>query len=123
MAWEERAYPVEIRRDVEATRLAVTDASELEAADERGRLAGNAMFQYIGRCTWEAVAAAVAGEARLIARLGAAADIDAEAERIDEERYDAFDDAESLWNLDVGVIGAVPARGPARTSPSMLNRS
>lgn len=107
MVWREHTYAVHVRREVDASRLAVIDPATLEAADEAGFLAGNAMFQDLSGFSWAEAAAAVADEVDLIARLTTAGDLDAEAERIDDERYGAFDDADALWNLDVGVIGAV----------------
>jgi hypothetical protein len=107
LVWREHTYAVPVRRKVDPARMAVIDPAILEAADEAGFLAGNAMFQDLSGLSWTQAARAVAGEAQLIARLAAAEDLQAEAERIDEERYDAFEAADALWNLDVGVIGAV----------------
>lgn len=107
MVWREHTYAVPVRRKVDPARMAVIDPAILEAADEAGFLAGNAMFQDLSGLSWTQAARAVAGEAQLIARLAAAEDLQAEVERIDEERYDAFEAADALWNLDVGVIGAV----------------
>lgn len=92
---------------MDVQRLAHIDRAALEAADDAGYLAGNAMFRDVSGCTWPEAMAAALGEAQLIARLTAADDLEAEADLIDDERLDAFDDAEALWNLDVGVIGAV----------------
>lgn len=107
MVWREHNYPIPIRREVDGERLAIIDPAALEAGDEAGYLAGNAMFQDLSGLSWGEAAVAVAGEAGLIARLTRADDLEAEADLIEEERYAAFDDAEALWNLDVGVIGAV----------------
>jgi hypothetical protein len=107
LVWREHNYPVTVVRDVNVKRLAAIDTEALEEADEAGFLAGNAMFQDLSGCTWEEASAAVAGEAQFIARLVAAKDLDAEADQIEEERTEAFEDVEALWNLDVGVIGAV----------------
>lgn len=109
LVWREHSYPIAIRREVDVERLAVIDPAAFEAGDEAGYLSGNAMFQDLRGLTWAEASAAVAAEAGLIARLMSADDLEAEADLIDEERYDAFDDAEALWNLDVGVIGAVAA--------------
>lgn len=105
--WCERHYAVPVRRDVDPGQLATIDGATLEAADESGFLAGNAMFQDLSGCSWAEAVTAVAAEAALIDRLTAAQDLDAEAEAVDDERYDAFEDSDALWNLDVGVIGAV----------------
>jgi len=105
------------RREVEASRLAAIDAAELEAADEAGYLAGNAMFQDLSGFSWDDAAEAVAGEARLIARLTKAVDLEAEAAAVEEERGEAFEDVEALWNLDVGVIGATIALSALGCAP------
>lgn len=117
MVWREHTYAVTILRDVDVKRLAVIGAEALEAADEAGFLAGNAMFQDLSGCTRDEAAAAVAGEAELVGRLTAADDLDAEADQIDEERAEAFEDIDALWNLDVGVIGAVIALSALGCAP------
>jgi hypothetical protein len=43
--------------------------------------------------------------------------LEAEAEAIEDERLEAFHDAEALWNLDVGVIGAVIVLSALGASP------
>ena len=48
-------------------------------------------------------------ERRLIARLQAAEDLEAEAERIDDERLDCFEPSDGLWGLDIGVASATIA--------------
>jgi hypothetical protein len=117
LVWRQRTYAAPLRREVDPQRLATIDRATLEAADEAGSLAGNAMFQDLSGCSWDEAAMAVAGEAQLIARLVAAEDLQAEAERVDEERYDAFEDVDALWNLDVGVIGAVIALSALGCAP------
>jgi hypothetical protein len=107
LKWREHTYAVPVRREVDPARLATIDPAALETADESGFLAGNAMFQDLSGLSWADAATAVAAETELITRLKAAEDLDAEAELVDEERYDAFENADALWNLDVGVIGAV----------------
>lgn len=117
LVWREKTYPIAIRCEVDVDRLAVIDTAALEAGDETGYLAGNAMFQDLSGLSWADAAAAVAGETELIARLTSADDLQAEADAVDEERYAAFDDAEALWNLDVGVIGAVTVLSALGCSP------
>ena len=117
MGWRERTYAVTIRRHVDVGYLTVVDNATLDVADEAGYLAGNAMFQDLSAFTWADAAQAVAREGALIARLQAADDLDAEADEIDEERFDALDDAEALWNLDVGVAGAVLALSALGCAP------
>jgi hypothetical protein len=117
LAWIERTYTIPLRREVDASRLVVIDRTTLEAADEAGFLEGNAMFQDLSGCTWADAVIAVAAEAALIARLTTAEDLETEAQRVDEERYDAFEDADALWNLDVGVIGAVIALSALGCAP------
>lgn len=107
MVWHEHTYAVPLRREVDPAKLAVIDPATLEVADDAGFLAGNAMFQDLSGFSWAEAATAVAAEAELIARLTTAEDLNAEADLVNEERYDAFEDADALWNLDVGVIGAV----------------
>lgn len=106
MGWQETSYAVTIRREVDPSQLAAIDDYALEAADEAGFLAGNAMFQNLSGSSWGEAAEAVAGEAALIARVAAAADLEVEAARIEEERSEAFDEIDALWNLDIGVIAA-----------------
>lgn len=105
--WQERSYAVEIARIVPLERLATVSPAEVEAADDSGFLAGNAMYQNLNGLGWATVSAAVLAEDALIARLRTSADLEDEAEQIEEERSSAFDDAEGLWGLDVGVIGTV----------------
>jgi hypothetical protein len=97
---------VQIVRRVDVAALAAVDAKTLAEADEAGYLAGNGMFQDLSGCSWEEARTAVAGERDLITRLEAAGDLEAEAQAIEDERLAAFDDPDTLWNLDVGVIGA-----------------
>jgi hypothetical protein len=75
------------------------------------------MFQDLSGCSWAEAATAVAAETGLIHRLTTAADLNAEAEVVEEERYDAFEDSDALWNLDVGVIGAVIALSALGCAP------
>jgi len=115
--WRERRYAVPVRREVDPGKLATIDRGTLEAADDSGLLAGNTMFQDLSGCSWAEAAAVVTAEAGLITRLTTAADLDAEAEVVEEERYDAFEDSDALWNLDVGVIGAVIALSALGCAP------
>ena len=117
MTWSERTYAAVICREVDVDRLAIIDPASLETADETGYLDGNAMFQDLSGVTWQQVDQAVARETDLVARLQAADDIDHEAEAIDEERLEAFDDADALWHLDVGVAGAVVALSALGCTP------
>jgi hypothetical protein len=45
----------------------------------------------------------------LIAQLQGAADLEAEAARIDDERLDCFEPSDGLWGLDIGVASATIA--------------
>ena len=118
MTWRERTYAAVVRREVDVDRLAVIDPASLDTADETGYLDGNAMFQNLSGVTWPQVDLAVALETELVARLQTADDIDAEAEAIDEERLEAFNDADALWHLDVGVAGAVVALSALGCTPA-----
>jgi hypothetical protein len=117
LGWQETIYAVTIRRKVDPSQLAVIDVKALEAADEAGFLAGNAMFQNLSGSTWEEAADALVAEAAFIARLAAAADLEMEAARIEEERSVAFDEIDALWNLDVGVIAATLALAALGCAP------
>jgi hypothetical protein len=55
------------------------------------------------------LARAIDIERQYIARLQAALDLDAEAERIDDERLDCFEPSDGLWELDIGVAAATIA--------------
>lgn len=115
--WRERRYAALVHREIDPGKLATIDRATLEAADDSGFLAGNAMFQDLSGFSWAEAATAVAAEMGLITRLTTAADLDAEAEVVEEERYDAFEDTDALWNLDVGVIGAVIALSALGCAP------
>jgi len=106
--WSEHAYPLEIVRRLDGVLADVTD-EELDQAEEEGFLAGNAMYRGIGRITSSDLARAIALEQSYLQRIMSAADFEAEALAVDEERLEAFDAVEELWGLDLGVASAVAA--------------
>jgi hypothetical protein len=103
-----RDYLVDLVRHFEASALVTPTASELRRGEADG-LAGNQQYSDLQGMGWEEVADAVGREAVLFDRFEGAADIENEAERFDEERLEALDDAEALWGLDLGVAGATLA--------------
>ena len=89
----------------------LSELSEMAAieADESGYLAGNQMYQDLRGYGWLDVARTLEVERRLIAQLQGAADLEAEAARIDDERLDCFEPSDGLWGLDIGVASATIA--------------
>src|SRR6201999_3548906 len=55
------------------------------------------------------LASTIESETDFIGRLQAAADLDAAAEALDDERLDLDEPADGLWGLDIGVASAVAA--------------
>ena len=102
-----------IRREVDVAALAVLD--DPSRAEDEGYLEGNRSYADLRGMNWGQVAAALQRERELIARLLAAPDIDAEAELIEEERLEAFEDP--LFGLDVGVASATLALSAMGCTP------
>jgi hypothetical protein len=109
MRWQPRAYPVTIRQELTIEHLAKLSAIEADEAEESGYLAGNQMYQDLRGLDWVDVARSLEVERQFIARLQAAADVDAEAARIDDERLDCLEPVDALWELDIGVASAAIA--------------
>lgn len=103
-----RVYPAPSEREIDLKALAVLSEEEADAGEDDG-LQGNQQYRDLRGISWDQVADGLDAEAALIQRFGASDDIDAEAERYDEEREEAFLPEEDLWGLDVGVIGATLA--------------
>ncbi len=103
-----RVYPAPSEREIDLKALAVLSEEEADAGEDDG-LQGNQQYRDLRGISWDQVADGLDSEAALIQRFGASDDIDAEAERYDEEREEAFLPEEDLWGLDVGVIGATLA--------------
>jgi hypothetical protein len=103
-----RVYPAPSEREIDLKALAVLSEEEADAGEDDG-LQGNQQYRDLRGISWDQVADGLDAEAVLIQRFGASDDIDAEAERYDEEREEAFLPEEDLWGLDVGVIGATLA--------------
>lgn len=101
-------YVVELIRRFDATALINPTAAELRRGEDDG-LAGNQHYRDLRGFGWESVADALHREAAIFERFAATADIDEEAEQFEEERADAFDDADALWGLDVGTVAATLA--------------
>lgn len=108
MKWSEHSYPLEIVRRLDGVLADVTD-EELDQAEEEGFLAGNAMYRGIGQITSSDLARAIALERSYLLRIMSAADFEAEALAVEEERLEVFDPLEELWGLDLGVAAAVAA--------------
>ena len=102
-----------IRREVDAARLAAITPNAAAAEDEG--FEGNRSYQDLRHLPWAFVAEALDRERTFIARLCSAADIDAEADRLEEERIEEFDDP--LWGLDVGVAGSTLALSALGCTP------
>jgi hypothetical protein len=109
MQWRSRTYPVVIEQALDVDRLATLSEAEADEADDSGYLAGNQMYQDLRGYDWDDLSRAIDVERQLIARLQAAQDLDAEAERIDDERLDCFEPSDGLWELDIGVAAATIA--------------
>ena len=103
-----RVYPAPAEREIDLKALAVLSEKEADAGEDDG-LQGNQQYLDLRGISWDQVAYGLDAEAALIQRFGASDNIDAEAERYDEEREEAFLPEEDLWGLDVGVIGATLA--------------
>lgn len=111
-----RTYPVAIVRELDVDALAVLSDEEADSGEDDG-LQGNQQYRDMRGITWDQVADALEREAALIQRFAAAADLDAEAERYEEERDEAFLPEEDLWGLDIGVIGATLALSALGATP------
>jgi hypothetical protein len=109
MRWRAHVYPVAIEQVLDIGCLASLTEAEAEEADENGQLAGNHMYQDLRGYTWADLAKAIEIERRLIGRLQAAQDLEAEAEQLDDERLDSFEPDDGLWELDIGVASATVA--------------
>lgn len=101
-------YAVTLVRDFSAGDLVNPSADEVDNGEEDG-LGGNQHYRDLRGFSWADVADALDREAAIIERFIACAELDAEAERFEEERAEAFDEAEALWGLDVGTAAATLA--------------
>jgi hypothetical protein len=111
-----RSYPQPIVRVLDPASLRVLSEEDADRGEEDG-LEGNQHYRDLRGISWQQVAAALRKEAELFERLAAAADLDDEAERIDEEREEADFPEDDLWGLDVGVIGATLALSALGATP------
>ena len=111
-----RTYPQPIVRDLDADQLGVLSDEDADHGEEDG-LEGNHQYRDLRAIDWDQVKAAVCQEAALFQRFAAAADIDDEAERYEEEREEADFPEDDLWGLDVGVIGATLALSALGATP------
>lgn len=103
-----RVYPAPPGCEIDVEALAVLSEEEADTGEDDG-LQGNQQYRDLRGISWDQVADALRAEAALFQRFVASDDLDAEAERYDEEREEAFLPEEDLWGLDVGVIGATLA--------------
>lgn len=111
-----RTYPHPIIRVLNPDTLGVLSEEDADRGEEDG-LEGNQQYRDLRGMTWAQVAAALLQEAELFNRLAAAADLDEEAELIDEEREEADFPDDDLWGLDVGVISATLALSALGATP------
>ena len=102
-----------IRRKLDVGALAAPPSAA--AADDEGYLDGNRSYRDLRRMSWDDVAQALERERELLARLLRADDIEAEAEAIEEERLETFEDP--LFGLDVGVASATLALSAMGCTP------
>ena len=111
-----RTYPHPIIRVLNPDTLEVLSEEDADRGEEDG-LEGNQQYRDLRGMTWTQVAAALLQEAEFFDRLAAAADLDEEAELIDEEREEADFPDDDLWGLDVGVISATLALSALGATP------
>ncbi len=111
-----RTYPHPIIRVLNPDTLEVLSEEDADRGEEDG-LEGNQQYRDLRGMTWAQVAAALLKEAEFFDRLAAAADLDEEAELIDEEREEADFPDDDLWGLDVGVISATLALSALGATP------
>lgn len=111
-----RTYVQPIIRSLDPDALGVLSDEAADRGEEDG-LEGNQLYRDLRGITWEQVADALGQEAVFIARLTAAADLDAESVRIEAEREEADFPEEDLWGLDIGVIGATLALSALGATP------
>lgn len=111
-----RTYPHPIVRVLNPDTLEVLSEEDADRGEEDG-LEGNQQYRDLRGMTWAQVAAALLKEAEFFDRLAAAADLDEEAELIDEEREEADFPDDDLWGLDVGVISATLALSALGATP------
>lgn len=103
-----RVYPALPEREIDVEALAILSEKEANAGEDDG-LQGNQQYRDLRGISWEQVADGLSAEAALFQRFDASEDLDAEAERYEEERDNALLPEDDLWGLDVGVIGATLA--------------
>lgn len=103
-----RTYPVPIVREFDPVDLGALSDEEADRGEDDG-LQGNQQYQDLRGADWDDVQVALDAEAVLFTRFAAAADLDEEAERYDEERGEAELPEDDLWGLDIGVAGATLA--------------
>ncbi|WP_293683000.1 hypothetical protein [uncultured Phenylobacterium sp.] len=101
-------YAVELVRNFPAAALINPSAEELDNGEE-DCLAGNLHYRDLRGFSWDDVADVLQREAALFERFAAAVDRDQEAERFDEERADALDELDAIWDLDLGTAAATLA--------------
>lgn len=111
-----RVYPAPPEREIDVEALAILSEEEADAGEDDG-LQGNQQYRDLRSVSWDQVAVGLRAEAALFQRFAASEDLDAEAERYDEERDEAFLPEGDLWGLDVGVIGATLALSAMGATP------
>ena len=111
-----QTYAQPIIRSLDPDALGVLSDEDAERGEEDG-LEGNQLYCDLRGITWGQVADALRQEAAFFSRLTVAADLDAEAARIEAEREEADFPEEDLWGLDVGVIGATLALSALGATP------
>jgi hypothetical protein len=111
-----RTYPQPITRILDPDTLGVLSEEDADRGEEDG-LEGNQQYRDLRGMSWAQVEAALRQEAAFFNRLAAAADLDEEAELIEEEREAADFPEDDLWGLDVGVISATLALSALGATP------
>ncbi len=115
----ERTYPQPIIRILDPDALGVLSEEDADHGEEDG-LEGKHQYRDLRGMGWPDVEVALSQEAGLFDRLAAAADLDKEAELIEDERGAADFPDEDLWGLDVGVTSATLALSALGATPARL---
>lgn len=114
-----RTFDVGIRRTLDVAELHDLTHEEAEAADERGDLGGNRLYQDLRACSWTELSGALEREHDLILEISTAPDPSRAEQESKDLRDDCDDAVESLLGLDVGVATAAFALAALGATPFM----
>lgn len=117
MRWSPRSFPVEIRWELDPTRLAQISDGELDDAGSEGSIAGNHAYQDLRGFTWQDVEATLSLERSIIDRLIDAPELEAAIAEFEDARARSIDEQAALWDLDIGVASAVLALSAMGATP------